>query len=344
MKAKQNYDRIKKIIDTIPAKILEEKTGVDERIPFLWKSGDRFPRKESQRKILRLEGMSNRIIKGSFEGYEKSGGKAIRVNRYDFNIKESSHYADLIAFGDMHKGHPQCIIDLAEETINYSLRYKVPMILMGDIMEFGQKTSPGDSVFTQKSIQKQIEYVEKTFEPLARAGLIVGYIDGNHEARLRKHTGVDISEMICKILKIPYLREACWNVLKVGKQFYSLYAIHGATGSQFSWTKLGYFVRLSHPFDCDVLVGAHVHDRANTVIRRQKLDSKKRQVIEVEKHVIITGGFLGYDQSYAQGKGYSIPEIGSTKIRFYADTHKITVHDVFQGKENRPSEWKDEEE
>jgi hypothetical protein len=333
-------EKVKDILNTVPVNLIVDKTGVSDRIVYLWKSGERNPSEKHLRRILKLEDVCKRIKKGSYEGFtDASKVQPIRLNRKDFDLELKDHYADVIYFGDYHKGHPQCNEKLGEATIDYSLKYKIPLILMGDIVEFGQKGSPGDSVFTQKAIQYQLDYLEDRFKQHAEKGLIWGLLDGNHEYRVMKQTGVDISKIICKILNIPYLHSACWHLHKVGGQFYSVYTIHGASGAQFTWTKLGYYVRVANNFQCDLFVGAHVHELANTVVKSQRINADKKGIEEFDKHIVITGGFLDYDLSYGQRLGYNIPTLGSAKARFYADEHKITIHDVFQGKELRPSEW-----
>ena len=87
--------------------------------------------------------------------------------------------------------------------------------------------------------------LSESFNPLAEKNLIVGYLTGNHESRVNKELGIDISKIICKELKIPYLGYAGWSLFYVGNQSYSLYSTHGASSATLKHTKLKSILDLS---------------------------------------------------------------------------------------------------
>jgi len=329
------------IVDIIPAKLLASKLGVTERVVNFWKHRERGISEQNQRKILKLKDLAKRVENGSYESYSTKG-LGIQLNVIKFDLPLKTRYQDIAFIGDVHDGYPTHNRELYLKSLRYCSQFKIPIIFMGDINEYGMPNSPGTSKFTQDPVNDQIKQTKEDLKPLVDAGLVKGWINGNHESRIMNITGVDISELICDSLKIPYLRDACWNAVRVGGQWYSVYTIHGSSGAIYTETKLGYYMKMSNNFDCDLLVGAHVHELANTEKRIQSIDFGRLKVVEKVKSIAITGSYIEYSGSYGMKKGWAIPQLGSCKARFYTDEHKITIHNLFAGKESKPTEWKEE--
>jgi hypothetical protein len=233
-------------------------------------------------------------------------------------------YASLVFFGDLHYGHPQCDIERARTMLEYCKKHRVYVLLMGDLLECGLRMSIGDSVYTQKlDPQGQMESVIELIEPLVDEGLIVGIHDGNHEERITIQTGMNPTRIMAKQLRIPYLGYACWSLLRVGSQHYTLYSWHGKSGSRFKYTKLKAVMDASHYFEADVVAMAHVHDCDATTAIRQRVNMRNGTVEERKIHLLLTGSYLKYDDSYAQDSGYPPSKLGSPKAQFYAEKWDI---------------------
>ncbi|MCK9578601.1 metallophosphoesterase [bacterium] len=341
----KNIDkRVIAILETCPNVLICDKMKVAKRTVNLWKiNPERMSEKHSIELVRKLNQSFLDIRKGGYESFlERFAEPQIRLNRVDLQINDNDNYKDVGFIGDLHDGYHTCNQKLINETIEYCVDYNIPIVLMGDLAEIGQKSSIGDSVYTQKRlIQQQIDNLFARFEPLAKKDLIIGVIRGNHEARILKTTGVDIIRIMCKMLNIEhrYLGGACWNLFKVGNESYAVYTVHGRSSSNFQWTKLAYYARLANNFDCDLLAGAHVHDLGHVRIITQRLNKDKKGIVNHTKHVITTGGFLEYDGGYPQENCMNIAQIGSPKARFYSNEHNISIHELFSGKEYRPKEW-----
>ncbi len=253
---------------------------------------------------------------------------SIRLNRQRLELRDGRDSAEVLFLGDIHVGHPQSHVDKAVEMINYCISNGIYIMFMGDMIEAGLTTSVGDTVYHQKlNPQEQMETVIDLLEPAAQKGLCIGYLAGNHEARIKKTTSIDVSKMICKSLKIPYLGYAAWNIWYVGNQSYTVYTHHGASGSRFIHTKLKAAIDLSHYFWGDVVAMGHVHDVDSTVIERQYVDKVSKTVKVTKSYIVLTGHYLGYDRSYAQEKGYPPSKLGSPKVLFSGvkkDVHVTT--------------------
>ncbi len=250
----------------------------------------------------------------------------IRLRKQHLELRKGKEYVEVQFLGDLHLGHPQSWTSRFQEFIDYVLKNRNYVFFMGDLLESGLTSSIGDSVYQQKlNPQDQMDAVIELIKPVCEAGLCIGYLSGNHEYRIKKITSIDVSKIICRELKIPYLEYACWNLWYIGNQSYSVYAYHGSSGSRFIYTKIKAAVDISHYFLSDVVVMAHVHDLGSEAVERQYVDKIRQQIVVRKQYIVLTGHFLGYDQSYAQEKGYPPSKLGSPKILFNGTKHDVHV-------------------
>lgn len=251
-------------------------------------------------------------------------GKLIRLNRPVLDIGRNA-YATIVFWGDLHLGHPQCNREKAVTKLKYSLDKHHYVLGMGDFLECGLCSSVGDSVYKQRlNPQEQMEDMIEMLQPLADAGLLLGIHEGNHEQRITKVTGLDVTKNMARILGVPYLGYAVWHYIKVGNQTYSMYSYHGKSGSRFKHTKLKAAVDVAAYFEADIIAMGHVHDLAIETIRRQRVNKRKRTVEERKVHIVLTGAYLEYDKTYAQAAGYPPAGIGSPKIKL--NGKKWSIH------------------
>ena len=241
--------------------------------------------------------------------------------------KQHRDYAEVVFWGDVHIGHPTCLVEQAKGMLDYCLKHGVPLVVMGDVIECGLTGSVGDSVYMQKlNPQAQLDEAIAWLEPLAKRNLILGIHSGNHEWRVTKATSIDVSKYMARSLKAPYLGSACWHVFFVDKQRYSLYTLHGASGSRFIYTKLKAVTDIAHYFpQADVVAMGHVHDVASVAIERQYIDNRKRTVVHRKQYCMLTGHYLGYKESYAEAHGMPPAKVGSPKVKFYANERDVHI-------------------
>lgn len=267
--------------------------------------------------------LNNKLLK--YVGKDEIRGKPIRLNRQRLKSIKGEDYSAFIAFGDLHYGLKECDLKRARKMLDYCLEKNIYLLLMGDLIECGIKSSVGRSVFQQElNPGGQLEFIIDLFRPLAEKGLILGSLIGNHEDRILKVTGVNLMKIFCKSLEIPYLGDACWNLFYAGNQSYTVYALHGRSGSRFVYTKLKAAVDIAHTFDADMILMAHVHEMTDDFLQVQKVDRTRKVVEEKKRFIVLTGHYVSYDRSYAQMKGYPISKLGSPKIKLY--TKKWDIH------------------
>jgi predicted MPP superfamily phosphohydrolase len=256
----------------------------------------------------------------------KKSIRHIRLNIVELEPRSGKNYTEVVFFGDVHFGSPACEIKKALSMLEYCLKNDVYVFLMGDLAENANRNSVGSGVYEQSmNPQKQLEFIIETLKPLADKHLLIGNIEGNHEERTYKDTGINITKIISLVLGVRYLGSACWNLFRVGGENYLVYALHGSSGSRFVYTKLKAVVDISHSFSADLIAMGHVHECADTSQLVQSVDLRNKIVREQKKFLLLTGHYLGYDESYAQAKGMPLSKLGSPKVKFFSDHHDIHI-------------------
>jgi UDP-2,3-diacylglucosamine pyrophosphatase LpxH len=253
---------------------------------------------------------------------DKHQGRPILLNTQELEVTDGS--AELIFFGDLHWGHPKCDIERARDMLEWALDNRVYVMLMGDLLDANTRDSVGMGVYEQTmNPQRQMEYVIKLLTPLAKEGLIIGMVGGNHELRLAKLTSIDVSMLIANLLSIPYLGYAGWTMIRVGKQKYSIYATHGVGGSKFKHTKLKKVADMTEYITADIIAYGHVHSLAAEPIIKQSVDKAHNRVIETKGYIVLTGSYLEWSGSYAEMFNMPPGKLGSPKCRFDAEEHNF---------------------
>lgn len=221
-------------------------------------------------------------------------GRPIRLNQHILFSNRRNH-AEIMWIGDVHFGSPQCDVPRFLANLKYCEEHNVYVMLMGDLIDVGTRNSVGSAVYEQEMpAGMQHEQVVEWLKPLAAKSLILGSHRGNHEERVFKDTGYDISKALARELRVPFLGDACWSRFKVGNQAYNVYSLHGRTAARFDGTALLSVERISSSFFCDAIVHGHAHKAINSIVMMQMV--LDRQVVEHKKHIIVSGSYLKYDR------------------------------------------------
>jgi len=253
---------------------------------------------------------------------DKIVGRPIRLNKVKLKMEQG--FASVLFLGDVHYGSPQCDLPRFIAMIDYALKNNIYVLLMGDLLETATRTSVGAGVYEQmETPDSQYEQMVEWLRPLAEAGLILGSHIGNHEERIYKESGFNVTKAMCRELKVRYLGDACWTHLKVGKETYVLYTLHGRTGSRFDGTALLALERISVSFFADLVAMGHAHKLITSSVLIQRV--VKGLVKEFKKYLLICGSYLKYDGGYGQTLGLPISKMGSPKVKFYGNKHDIFI-------------------
>lgn len=255
---------------------------------------------------------------------DKIVGRPIRCNKKRLVAKTGKDYAEVLFLGDVHYGSPQFDEIRFQRQVDYCVKNRLYVLLMGDLLEMATRMSVGAGVYQQTNIgQTQFETMVNWLMPLAKKNLILGLLNGNHEDRVYQATGINVSKAMARELGAPYLGDACWNLFSIGQQRYHIYSLHGRTGARFDGTALLALERIATSFAADLVCMGHAHKAINSSIILQRIVNGT--VKEFKKHLLITGSYLKYDGGYAQTVGLPISKLGSPKVKFYSSKHDLTI-------------------
>lgn len=256
----------------------------------------------------------------------------IKSVKHDLGVDTESIY--LIPLSDLHIG---ATFD-EDKFLGYRKwileRDNAYCFINGDVLDMATKSSIGGTFETLRP-REQRKLAVKYLQPLADAGKILGYVDGNHEARAAKDTDEYTGELICEMLGIPslYSSDGIFMFLSVGhdrakgKQnriVYTVFALHGWSGSRTVGGKANNIKSLADSIISDIYVSSHTHQKF-MFPRRIIEPNISAKTLRFKKQVFVSSGsFMEWD-GYAIRKGYSPASLGSPRIRLSGERKDIHV-------------------
>jgi len=239
-----------------------------------------------------------------------------------FTLKTDEKEIFLVPMGDMHIGHENFMKKRFERDIQWCINnHNVYVLGMGDYMEASTRDSFG--LFDQTEfINKQYETVFNYFKPLAENGRLLGLLMGNHEYRLIKNSGFDITKRLAKDLGVEYFKHAAYFQLKVNDMEYIIFAQHGYTGARTDGAKLNSLIKLQNQAIADIYMLGHSHD---VLVKPKPIYRLNGEIGLHERFFVMSGSYLEHWGSYGQMKGYDPALIGSPRIKLHTEMYDISV-------------------
>ena len=211
---------------------------------------------------------------------------------------------EILPMADLHIGDSQCDYKLVLETIEYIKDTpNAYCILDGDLMDTAIASSIGDTYSAQLQPMEQLKHCVKIFEPIKDK--ILAVLPGNHENRVYKSDGLDLTEIMCSQLGIPqkyspttallFIRFGTSSAKKHNRpQLYTVYATHGSGGGRKEGGKINRLADLASIVDADIYIHAHTHLPA--VFRESffRVSGSNSSVAQVEKLFINCASALNY--------------------------------------------------
>lgn len=245
-------------------------------------------------------------------------------------VQTVSYFVDadrvkLVPIGDIHLGANTCEIDKLAATLQWLYdNPDVLIVLMGDLLEFATKSSVGAGWAEQTgSPQAQMDALEEMFKPLAPRILVS--LEGNHEERAWKATGIKVAKNLAKLIGVKYGGYSCFIRLKIRNQNYVIHAQHGSSNAWYPHTKLTAAMRTANHTDADVYLYGHTHELLSIKAPRREYDLRSRTVQRPKKYFVLTGGFLGYEYSYAQKKNMWPTQTGVARLTFSGNEWDVHI-------------------
>lgn len=218
--------------------------------------------------------------------------------------------AKVIPLADFHIGDRNCDMTLVKRLID-EVKNTPNMLctLSGDLIDAAVKTSVGDTYGAALSPMEQLKRCTELFADIADKVICIH--GGNHEARIYKNDGLDISEMMALQLGIAerYTPTTALVFLEFGHLHhgnasrYTIYSTHGSRGGRKEGAKALQLADLAAIVDADCYICAHTHLPMTFKEAYYRVDPTHRTVSKVTKLFVNTAAALDYG-GYGDTKGF----------------------------------------
>ena len=225
-------------------------------------------------------------------------------------------YAEQIeihTMADLHLGDPnsdyRAIVQRIEYVRNTENAY---CILDGDLMDAAIASSIGDTYGAALQPMEQLKQCVKMFEPIKDK--ILAVLPGNHEHRIYKQDGIDMTSLMCSQLGIEdkYSNTTALLFIRFGKntrkgqnrkQLYTVYVTHGSGGGRKEGGKVNRLADLAAIVDADIYIHAHTH--LPLVFKESffRVSGSNSSVAQVDKLFVNTSAALTYG-GYGDKQGF----------------------------------------
>jgi len=254
------------------------------------------------------------------------------VRLIECDLSPDFETVEYLQLGDLHIESPEFESQEVERAVSWVLGAENRMTaIVGDVFDVAIAGSPGGPHEAEMRVNEALYYAESLFAPLAREGRIACILSGNHEERITKTTGVDVSEILARMLGVPYARDGAVLKWRFGRrkgngkpQVYHHYVAHGTGGGRTDGGKLNKLSWLSDIVLADIYSCGHIHKKYSFSDAYFVPDARNRKVPEIRRVYFSSGAWLSYG-GYGQRKLYSPVDRGSPILRMYASEKHAEV-------------------
>lgn len=220
---------------------------------------------------------------------------------------------EILPMADLHLGDANSDFKLIMERIEYIKETpNVYCVLGGDLMDCAISQSVGDTYGANLKPMDQLKQCVKIFDPIKDK--ILAVLPGNHENRMYKADGIDMTEMMCAQLGIPekYSPTTALVFVRFGRvatgrhgrpQLYTLYITHGSGGGRKEGGKINRLADLACIVDADIYIMGHTHLPAILRNTFYRVSGSNSSVAPVEKLFVNTAAALDYG-GYGDAQGF----------------------------------------
>lgn len=228
-------------------------------------------------------------------------------------------YAYIVPISDLHIGDPLFNEEKFKSFVNWILNEpNAYVVLIGDLLDCATKDSVGDVYSATMTVQEAKKYAVKLLEPVKDR--ILAVVAGNHERRIWKSTGSDVTEDISLILGVPYDPHGILLNVKVGKYRnngrlnYTIYVTHGTGASRTIGSKANVLKRASDIVLADIYIIGHIHFTMTFPDYYFVPDVRHRRVEKVKRLYVSVGGFLEWG-GYSEDAMLAPTKTGTVRVR-----------------------------
>ena len=258
--------------------------------------------------------------------------KAIKHDLGDF--KDIS----ILPIADLHLGDPRSDFKQIMTYIEYiKTTPNAFCILNGDLMDAAIQSSIGDTYGAALQPMEQLSQCVKLFDHIKEKILCV--LPGNHEFRVYRTDGLDLTLIMCNQLGIGecYADTGAVLFIRFGKNTergknhnhnrpvcYTIYATHGSGGGRTEGGKVKRLADLASIVDADIYIHSHTH---LPVIMKQafyRTSPANSTVQRCDRLFVNTGSTLEYG-GYAEAQSYKPGSIETPIIRLDGTRKRMTA-------------------
>ena len=231
-----------------------------------------------------------------------------------FTVKEEGEI-ELIPLADLHLGSECCNLRKVHEAIKYINDTPIARaVLLGYILETAIIGSRGNP-YTAESLDNEFRLAKEILMPIKDK--IIGFVSGNHERRISKAVGFDISRLLAEKLGIEDRYSQGYLVLRISMSKTGWYVVlhHGYGGGRLKGGKINNLQRIGGNFsNADLVLIGHTHDFIVTADQKHILD-KKHNLVSCQKTYYINVPSLSLEYGgYAEALAYPMAVSGMVKI------------------------------
>jgi len=249
-------------------------------------------------------------------------------------IKCNLSYAEQIeihSLADLHIGDAMSDFRLIMERIEHIRNTpNAYCILGGDLMDTAIASSVGDTYGANLQPMEQMKQCVKIFEPIKDKILCV--LPGNHENRVYRFDGLDITALMCAQLGIQerYSPTTALLFIRFGKNngrhgrpvLYTMYATHGAGGGRKEGGKINRLADLAGIVDADIYLHHHTHLPVVFKSGYYRTSGSNSSVSYVERLFVNGAAALDYG-GYGDAQGFKPASKSSPVIYLSGTKHEM---------------------
>lgn len=248
-------------------------------------------------------------------------------------ITVNDDHAYILVIGDLHVGDKAFgkesrrklygYLDWIEEHKNAFI------ILNGDLLNTATRVSKTSPFEQDMTLEEQINTVARYLEPVKDR--IIGAVMGNHERRIQEYAGYDPTLSVLSLLGLPiadvYFKHCGIIKVKVGKKkrggkdsskvAYTVVFHHTTGGGKLIGSKLNRVdqMRNSTVSNGDIYIGSHNHSLSSAVVVSMEYNPYSETVEQRKQYLVSAGGYLEWNDSYAEAMQLEPMKIGSPRLR-----------------------------
>lgn len=224
---------------------------------------------------------------------------------------------ELVIFpiGDLHIGSPHFEKKVLEKQLKeIDKTPNARIILMGDLAEMSTKTSVGAGVYEQdQNGQQQMMTAKELLYPYRK--LIDCIVGGNHEERIRKDSGFDLTLYFAQLMGLEDKYAEYQGVVKytINQRTFNVSVWHGSGGGS-SGGAMNRLQKQASTVLADIYLMGHVHQRQASSKQVFIPDERNNKIDLMRQVFVVTGSALTYEKSYAEMAGFAPSDTGFPKI------------------------------